>query len=139
MCPVNCLNRGHVMWCEFPLSYFSYKAELIENNFITIIISIPGARVCMFPQACCHFSETLSIVAKNSHIYASLPHPFFYINCFGSASCKLQDNWDIKPTSFQPAAFRIMEWCPKDSTKGENYALLLHSLFSPRVAQDFSR
>ena len=54
----------------------------------------------MFPQACCHFSETLSIVAKNSHIYASLPHAFFYIYCFGSASCKLQDNWDIDPTSF---------------------------------------
>ena len=110
----------------------------MENNFIIIIISIPGAWMCTFPQACCHLSETLSIVAKNSHVYASLPHAFFYIYCFGSASCKLQDNWDIKPTSFQPAAFRIMEWCPKDSTKGENYALVLLSLFFPMNCLMFS-
>ena len=89
--------------------------------------------------ACACFPELVATLANNSHIYASLPHAFFYIYRFRSASCKLQDNWDIDHASFPPAAFRIIEWCSIDSTKGENYALVLHSLFSPRVAQDFVR
>ena len=107
----------------------AYRSWMVMKNVWLVIYMI-----------FCHQSKTLSVVSGKAHISASLPHAFFYIYCFGSACCKLQDiNWDIDSTSFPQAAFRIIKWCPIDSTKGENYALVLLSLFFPRVAQDFLR